>query len=533
MSNTHHPGEQQLLRYADGELAASEAAAVRRHLEACWQCRAEFESLQKIVSGCVTYRNALAEGLPAPPKPWDDLYTRMAEIDAARREPWHARFAALLRGPAIRRWAPVALALGLMIGLNQRPGLTPSVQAAELLAKAMAAAESRPAAPRRLRIRTSRRTFVRAVNAKAEPSPVDTRFDAAGYDSRDPLSARSYARWRERLDSKTDEVAEADGAYRIRTATASGDLAEATLALRAADLHPFEGAFRFRDREFVEITELPAEPAPAGEPSVAAPLSVRETPAPVPAPPPAAAPATIGDELHVIAALQAIGADLGEAVEVTRGERIAVRGVGIAPSRRQQIELALAAIPRVDLQFTDALPAPGVGKRTQAVQGNAASALHDRIAEQLGGRAQVEELAAAALDEADHVMARVYALRRLAARFPRQAEEQLNTADRATLNRLVAQHAAALYRHAASLEGRLAPLLTWLGASAVAPDKSLSGSWQQAAGEMFESARRTERLLAALLGGASTDVAAETIPSGLRTCLGDLRAKAEVYQGMM
>ncbi|MBZ5583127.1 MAG: zf-HC2 domain-containing protein, partial [Acidobacteriia bacterium] len=53
---TRHPEDGQLLRYLDGELPGRKARQVRRHLEACWQCRAALEELQDAVSECVRYR---------------------------------------------------------------------------------------------------------------------------------------------------------------------------------------------------------------------------------------------------------------------------------------------------------------------------------------------------------------------------------------------------------------------------------------------------------------------------------------------
>ncbi|MDX1983049.1 MAG: hypothetical protein SFV51_22450 [Bryobacteraceae bacterium] len=530
MNNTH-PSDDQLLRYADGELAASEAGVVRKHLEACWQCRAELEGVQKVISGCVAYRKTVLEELPAPPRPWADLYSRMAEVDAAGRQSFGSRIAAALRMPAMRRWAPVAAALTVVLLLNQQLRITPSAQAAELLRQAVAASEARPAAAKRIRIRTRSKTLVRTVNSGARPTPIEARFAAAHYDWQDPLSARAFQQWRDQLPARQDEVAESGGAFRIHTTAATGDLAEATLALRGSDLHPLEGTFRFRDNEIVEITELPAEPAPAGEIAVAAPSSVRETPAPVPAPPPAASGATTSDELRVLAALQAIGADLGEAVEVSRSNsRIEVRGLGIDPTRQQQIAAALSGMA-AGLQFTDAVPAVAVAERTQAVASASASELQDRFAEKLGGRAQLDQLASAALNQSEAAMARLYAMRRLAARFPESAA--LSAADRATVLRLLGEHARELASHAAALERQLAPSLASLGAIAAPPDVNPPSSWQDATEQLFVTARRAERLLAALFGGAPPEISAEAVPSQLLRAVTELKSRAEACQRLL
>ena len=75
MSNTmRHPEDDQLLRYADGELTPRQARKIQAHLQACWQCRTELEELQNTIGECVRYRNhVLAEHLPEAPAAWRDL----------------------------------------------------------------------------------------------------------------------------------------------------------------------------------------------------------------------------------------------------------------------------------------------------------------------------------------------------------------------------------------------------------------------------------------------------------------------------
>src|SRR5690348_16769349 len=85
---SHHLETEQLLRYADGELATRESGEVRAHLEACWQCRAQLEGLQATVSECVSYRkNVLERHLPAPPAPWFDIRQKFVEVDATIENP--------------------------------------------------------------------------------------------------------------------------------------------------------------------------------------------------------------------------------------------------------------------------------------------------------------------------------------------------------------------------------------------------------------------------------------------------------------
>jgi anti-sigma factor RsiW len=104
MSN--HPEQALLLRYIDGELPGRKSRAVQRHLEACWECRTELEELQETVAECVRYRKqVLAEGLPAPPQEWRDIYREFDRIDAAtpRRVlfPWRWGLAAATAALAV------------------------------------------------------------------------------------------------------------------------------------------------------------------------------------------------------------------------------------------------------------------------------------------------------------------------------------------------------------------------------------------------------------------------------------------------
>ena len=76
-----HPESDLLLRFLDGELSWKEARRVRRHVEACWQCRAELDELQRVVTECVHYREDVAQSAATPPKPWADLLPELRRLD--------------------------------------------------------------------------------------------------------------------------------------------------------------------------------------------------------------------------------------------------------------------------------------------------------------------------------------------------------------------------------------------------------------------------------------------------------------------
>lgn len=535
-----HPEQEQLLRYADGELASSAAARVRAHLEACWQCRVELDELQDTVGACVRYRkNVLGGHLPAPPAPWGDIRRRFAGIDAElAQSSLRTRAAEWLRRPlrGVARWAPAAAALAMVCLLAYRFRQAPAVEAAELLRKAAAAAEARPPQPRRIRIRTRDRQLTRpaawrwtpAANS-ADAVELARIFQAARYDWADPLSAKSYGQWSGRLSDKREEVIEEADGYRIRTHTRSGELVEATLKIRTADLRPVEERLEFRNRDWVEITEVTEEaaPAPAAIASTHAGAKDRK---PVADPP--EQPATVGDELRVLAALHQVGADLGDPIEVSRaGKEILVAGVAIAPERQQQIREALSSEKRAVVRFTGAGNAP-IEPEGEAPADKPAGAdaqqWQNRLAEQVGGRELFTRLAADALDLSEPMMARAYALRRLAERIPVESEAELTAPERRMLSDMRREHTAALQRQVAGIDRLLRPALGAADAPA-AGTPAVFGAWQPATEDLFQNALRVDRLLSMMFGAAPAESKAGQLRSQLMAGLAQLRVKLDAY----
>ncbi len=535
---TQHPGDELLLRCSDGELPAAEAEAVRKHLAACWQCRAEMDGFERTIAECVRYHRILTEDcMPEPPAPWFDIYRGMKEIDG---HPQRRRLAARLIGrlrdwaPGPRQWVPATALVVLVLFLFQQFRQTPSVQAAQLLQKAVAAARSMPPAPRRIQIRTRTHSLTRVVGAAAPAAAteIEPLFRAAHYNWEDPLSASSFQQWREGLADKQDEVRTVvdprdpeRNHYRLRTTTGSGELVEATLKLRQRDLRAVEETLRFRNDEFVEITELPdavpATPAPAVEMRAAEP------------PPHALQPveraASPAEELQVWAALRRADADLGDPVEVTRSrDRILVSGVGVAPGRQQRIREELSALPRVTVQFSEpavetaeaAAPAESVGGKT----GPAQLALEQR----LGGRAAFEQFSNQVLQISEALMSRAHALRRLAQRFPKPLEDQLSGPERERLRTLREEHAGALLRLAAELQARIEPALPAGAAGGTVTTNA--HSWQDATEELFRDARDSEALLISLLGGVTGENQPLDLPARVLASLARLGARAGNYE---
>jgi hypothetical protein len=303
-----------------------------------------------------------------------------------------------------------------------------------------------------------------------------------------------------------------------------------------------EERLEFANQEWVEITEVPDDavpPAPisagAEMPRVARSPIASSNPTSNAVVPPSPS-ASAADELQVIAALHDLGADLGEPVEISRsGSEVLVNGVGIAPARQQEIRNALGSNPRVVVHFSDSPPA-NVQDQTAAPSdtptGGDVRQLQARLAEQLGGRANLEQLASQVLDSSESLMARAYALRRLAEQFPSAAEQELNPKDKELLKRLRAEHSAALRQQAAQIDRELQPVLSTVpGGAGTPPDNGPpSEPWQAATEALFQSARGLDKLVGVMFGAAPSDAPGGQLPAQLKTGLAQLRSRLDIYE---
>jgi hypothetical protein len=123
-------------------------------------------------------------------------------------------------------------------------------------------------------------------------------------------------------------------------------------------------------------------------------------------------------------------------------------------------------------------------------------------------------------------MARAYALRRLAERIPSEVEAELSAQDRQLLRSLQQEHTEALRRQIVEIDRLLRPALeSVIGVARASPDGITSSS----AEELFQSARRVEKLLAVMFGAAAAESPGDQVPSQLLSNLAQLRARVEAY----
>jgi len=543
-----HPDDGLLLRYLDGELAGRKARQVRTHLEACWECRTQSEELQNVIRDCVRYRkNVLVPSLPPAPQPWRSLDFARADSELAAQSIF-ARVLSPFRNPGLRWALSGTLVLALSFTVFQQLRETPKVEAAALLQKAVKASQSRPAAVRRVRITTRTGQMTRVVGVAHKPPARETEiarlFDAAHYDWNDPLSAKSYSAWRDQLPHFQDVLASQPESYDIKTTTHDSELLSATLKLRSTDLEPVAGRFEFRNRDWVEMTELvdqqtnPASTVAGTNGGMPRQPGVPPGPSNVPAE--TAAPPAFSEELQVVAALHQLGADLGDPLEISReGRQVFVSGVGIPPQRQQQIHGLLDRLPHVVVRFDDpAFPAGATPVQSEPAARDAAgpekSTYAARIEERLGGRPQFERFSSSVLDWTDSAMMRAYALRRLAQQFSEAAEDQMTAEDRRTLRKLGREHLAAFTKDAQRVANTVKPVLTGVGpGTAQIEARPEPTTWQSASEDLLTSARRAEALLAVVLGVTPPERDSANAPAQLLVALAQLSSRAEECQRLL
>ena len=547
MSNlfARHP-EQDMVRYLDGELSVREASKFEQHLAQCPGCRTQVQDLKDTFADCAR----LTAQLPAAPAEWRDLYRDFSRIDEAlANDSLLVRLMRPLVHSGAPRWSFVVGLAGLVVLLlvNQFRQ-APSVQAASYLRQAVAISQSKPRPAHRIRVRTSRQEFTRSAVRQAslieaaQVQAVAARFEAAHFDWDDPLSARSFEQWRDSQVQKTDEVNHpSEQTTQIRTVAAQGEVAAASITFDP-EKYPVAERLEFRDSEWVELSETAETSVESAGTSVANHLEVPTRAAETPSRPAAFLPgpsASISDELQVLSDLSAIGADLGDPVEVTlSGGKVRVVGDDGIPARRQsEIRNAVANVPNVEVAFAPTAPAltrPESSAPTSNVTSAPVSPMQSKLEKHFGGRAAFDKFSTHLLDLMDEAaMPHVYPLHQLAGKFSSREEAQLSAKDIAILHDLSRKHTAEFAQKLGEMELLLKPVLTSLGGTPAGVPAVAHSAWQPAAEDVYAGAMRVDRLVNQMLGTSSSDVAANALPSQLLTALKELRGNLDDCQKLL
>jgi hypothetical protein len=514
-----HLSDEQLARFNDGELAAGDVA----HVEACSQCAGRLREMERTVAAYIEYRDTVrAPLLPAPPLAWSTLnalIVRNADRNRSKVLRWWPRLA-------------MAAACAAIIAFIVHRSVEPSTRADELLARS--AIVILPEA-RLISLRSGDRTFIRpAVLATDAPDEnlagnhLRSLFVAANYTWRDPLSARSFRDWRNGLRDKRDSVSviRQNGQerwYRVRTDHPAGVLQSASITLRAADFYPTDETFAFQGEEPLELTDAPASaPESAAKPQRGQELRTEVAAGPE-------------DTLHVLAALDAIGADVEDPIDVSQDpehRHVVVRGSGLAPERKSLIAAALKGVPRVVLQLdagpsTSSTQPSASHKSTERASSDIPPDFRRELEERFGGAIALQQVTDRVLESSASILARAHALQTLAQNFPPATVQRMPDGDRDLLRKLQRQHSAELRRVLLRMKSDLQPLL---GASANAPSVAAT-DWQSAVPVLVAAGQNADDLLNRLLAGSYTQASGSDLlhdlPSAIQRLEANIQAQAD------
>ncbi len=514
-----HLSDEQLARFNDGELAAGDVA----HVETCPHCAGRLREMESAMAAYVEYRETVrAPLLPPPPQSWpalDTLIARNANGTRSKLTRWWPRFA-------------MAAACAAIIALIVHQAVErPSTRASDLLTRS--AMVILPEG-RLIALRSGDRTFIRPAVLATDAPPegpagnhLRSLFVAAHYSWRDPLSARSFREWRDGLPEKRDSVSVIrqsgkEGWYRVRTDSGSGVLQSASITLRAADLYPTDETFAFQGEEPLELTDAPAT-APE---SAAKPQHAQELPAEILASP--------EDTLHVLAALDAIGADVEDPIDVSEDpERryVVVRGSGLAAERKSMIAEALKPLPRVMLQLDAGASSVSAtqsasGKSTERASADIPPDFRRQLEEHFGGAVALQQVTDRVLEASASILARAHALQTLAQNFPPATAQRMPDRDRDLLRKLQRHHAAELRRVLLRMKSDLQPLL---GAAANAPSVP-TPDWQSAVPALVAAGQNADDLLNHLLAGSYTQASGSDLLHDLPSAIQRLEANVQAQE---
>lgn len=516
-----HLSEETLLMLVDGELETRDAAVAKEHLETCWSCRANLESIEETISAFVDFkRNLQTPTHQPPPSGWVDFRSLLSE--AGRQEPPESRsrtgFGALrfLRLRWVASVVIVSISLAILWGALKEN----EVSAMELMERAVNFEQRRmsetdnPVVFKRLAMRTGDRSAVdlgvwsetSSTRSRQEILPTVTEenrevlreitklMERSGVGIDQLMSPKSIRDWH---SSKKDIVSKVvtDEFYTLETraigAIPDGGIAALSVRYRRDDFHPVMQILKIRtvsgdrtieieERTFdvVERRSLPEDffnlpelalDVPDKESVIAESVDpdvddqIIETPM---------VSATADLEVYALTLLSSVAADLGEEISVSRSAGIlAIRGVVDNQARLAEIEAALQPLssnPAVKLEL-ETIAQAMTRQRDASASSNleireietssAVSAAERDLIDFFGAEAEARRFAQVSVARSNSGMTHIYALRRLVSQF-RKAELQSMSPDaRSAWFALIKRHAIGFRTQNGVLSAELSTVL--------------------------------------------------------------------------
>jgi hypothetical protein len=479
-----HLSDECLTRLTCDELWMVEKFLAKRHLAACWRCRARYGQLERAALDVVAYREyRVARNLPLSEVRRDSFIARMGFLfqETAPHPGWMIRRSKLPRfglpdmNPMLAAGLVLACASIVCIGVWFAQ-LTPNISSNALLVRAETWDEpstelSSGIVYQKVRITTPGQSMERAIyrdieerrHAKPMKLPgqeeqLKDRLTHAGLNWDNPLSATSYQDWHDRQRVREDKIARAGNhLLRLITTIPDGVVAAQSLTVRDTDFHPVERSITFRNSEPVEIAELDYRVLPwsavnandfetgigAGE---NAPVADFATPK-------FRLPSVVTDsqldeaELSARLTLNQLQADTDEQLRIERHpQEIEVKGLVETEQRKRQLESELRLIPHLRisiLSFEDLRNQTESGAGITALKMESVSSQPSPLERYFSARgrraASMSELSHKLLNSALSVSRESKAIAELSSRFS-VSEDKLTDLAAATLTDLIHSH---------------------------------------------------------------------------------------------
>src|SRR5215471_20488948 len=81
-----HLSVQEMILLGDGELSRYRARKARRHLEHCWSCRSQFDTIQGVIVAFVQHCDSITDGLGPAPN-WQGKFSALESKSRSNRRP--------------------------------------------------------------------------------------------------------------------------------------------------------------------------------------------------------------------------------------------------------------------------------------------------------------------------------------------------------------------------------------------------------------------------------------------------------------
>jgi hypothetical protein len=522
---------------AEGELTPKRSAAMQKHIESCWQCKADLTILQETITAFIEYRRLCV--LPAmPPRPTATARLERRVRDLNRKLQPEKKAVGYGRPLFQAGFFPKFTACGTAVAvgiLALRSIDAPVVSANEVINKSIAAEQAPATVHQKIRIRYGSETATRELwrDRSAKPigpqvspianrkSNVETALVDAGWSATDPLSARTFAHWRNSLKMKTDSVQTSGPYLQLSTSTEEGEIAKAELTIRKSDFHALTETLHLRHMPpVIELEELDfdrdvALPQVHEQVVVQRPVLVASVHKRVDLPPAHEVTGPDQDEMEANArvVLHRLNADFGQPIEVKRDaeNHVFLEALDMEPGKLDQIHQLLPTMPIVT---TPSSSTDIAQKPVELISSSSGMALGKiPILEQTLPDPQARtDFGNAALEISHNALLHAYALRNLDGQYPVSRWGKLTPALQHDLEDIRRDQLSVVRQSINRLNDQLTPILIGQE-SATPPRTSLSIE------TLLNRVQEVDSLTNILFAGAGTTLSADETLSRMRQSL--------------